>query len=317
MSLSADKYSAIRGFNYQPSYGSTGLELWQQFNAGVIDRELALGKKYFPGMNAIRFWLSWDAFQRHPRRFAANFDRALQIAHDHGLVVMPVLFNRWHDTQLDYGGIYFDHFLPGSSSLSPSLDLARPFLEAIVGAHADDARVFCWDLCNEPNPTTAYPAIEQAEYDWLAGLYARCKQTGARAPLTIGSHYGCRLGKVEAWSDLLSIHPYLFEDTPARRAEFETLLDEAVAIAQRTGKPLLATETCWGSLDDAVRVANLCYNLGELKKRRIGWLVYALHHSLVADIHRPEFGPVGIPGNLAFIEADGSLRPGHAAFNTF
>lgn len=42
-----------------------------------------------------------------------------------------------------------------------------------------------------------------------------------------------------------------------------------------------------------------------------------LHHSLIADAHRPESGPVGNPGNLAFIEADGTLRAGHEVFNEF
>ncbi len=35
------------------------------------------------------------------------------------------------------------------------------------------------------------------------------------------------------------------------------------------------------------------------------------------DAHRPEFGPVGGPGNLAFIEAGSLLRPGHGIFNEF
>jgi len=35
------------------------------------------------------------------------------------------------------------------------------------------------------------------------------------------------------------------------------------------------------------------------------------------DAHRPEFGPLGPPGNLSFIEADGSLRSGHEVFNEF
>ena len=51
--------------------------------------------------------------------------------------------------------------------------------------------------------------------------------------------------------------------------------------------------------------------------RGVGWLVYLLHHSLIADAHRPEFGPVGFPGYLGFIEADGSLRAGHDVFNDF
>ena len=36
-----------------------------------------------------------------------------------------------------------------------------------------------------------------------------------------------------------------------------------------------------------------------------------------ADAHRPEFGPLPDPGNLAFIEAHGSLRLGHQVYNEF
>ena len=99
--------------------------------------------------------------------------------------------------------------------------------------------------------------------------------------------------------------------------KWEPLLDACVAFARGKGKPLLATETCWGALDDERRVEMIHYTLGQLKKRDIGWLAYVLHHSLIADAHRPEFGPVGGPGNLAFIEANGTLRPGHEVFNNY
>ena len=98
---------------------------------------------------------------------------------------------------------------------------------------------------------------------------------------------------------------------------FERRLDEFTRFAGQAGKPLLATETCWGSTDDAQRVEIIRFTLGHLKQRGIGWLVYILHHSLIADAHRVEFGHVGEPGNLAFIEADGTLRPGHGIFNEF
>ena len=107
-------YSRIRGFNYQPSYGSHGLEIWRRFDADIVDVELARGRKYFPGMNAIRLWLSWDAFNRDAETFARSFDLALALADGHGMMVMPVLFNRWHNEVLDFGGLYLDHFLPDS-----------------------------------------------------------------------------------------------------------------------------------------------------------------------------------------------------------
>ena len=317
-------YAHLRGFNYQPSYGSSGFELWRCFDGAVIDHELGLGKRYFPGMQAIRLWLSWDAYLRGPARFASDFDAALRIAADHGLVVMPVLFNRWHDAALDYGGIYINHFLPGACWVQRP-DMFRPYLEDIVGSHAGDPRVFAWDLCNEPfsygKPPAALPEIVTAEYAWLSSLYAGCKRLGAVAPITVGIHPGHGregIAQVEPISDILSIHPYWTADSPPHlKADYERSLDSYVDFAASVRKPLLATETCWGALDDAKRVEIIRYTLGELKKREIGWLAYVLHHSLVADAHRPEFGPLSAPGNLSFIETDGTLRPGHEIYNAF
>lgn len=107
------------------------------------------------------------------------------------------------------------------------------------------------------------------------------------------------------------------DSPPHDKKDFERQLDEFVEIARIFNKPIIATETCWGSFDDAKRVEIIKYTLGELKKRNIGFLVHLLHHSLVADAHREEYGPISFPGNLSFIEADGSLRKGHEVFNEF
>lgn len=314
----------VRGFNYQPSYGTCGLELWQRFDNAVFAAELGQGKHYFPHMNAIRLWLSWDAFKRSPALIAWRFEEALRIAASYGLVVMPVLFNRWHDNTLDYGGIYLDHFYPQASWVQRP-GMFDAFLEVVVGAHASDERVLAWDLCNEPFsynvPQSELPDIARAEFAWLEGLHKQCKALGARQPITVGIHPGhgrFGLEQVEPISDVLSIHPYWTKESPHHdKAVYERLLDEYVDVSARAGKPLIASETVWGSLDDAERVEIIHYTLGELKKRGIGWLAYVLHHSLIADAHRPAFGPTSAPGNLAFIEADGTLRPGHEAFNQY
>lgn len=315
-------WSQIRGFNYQPSYGSNGFELWQKFDAREIETELARGKRYFPKMNALRWWQSWDSFVRDPKRYADHFETALRIAAKFDLVVMPVLFNRWHDTTLDYGGIYMDHFLPGSSWIYRP-NLFDAYMETIVGGHKDDPRILAWDLCNEPYSygmprEKMLPVIVEAETAWLKGLYARCKQLGAKAPVTVGIHPGVPLELVNPFADVLSIHPYwVHNDKNATKEAYEAKLDAEVAFARKVNKPLVATECCWGSLDDAVRVESIRYTLAQLKQRGIGWLVYLLHHSLIADAHGPDYGPVGFPGNLSFIQPDGSLRPGHEVFNEF
>lgn len=315
-------WAQIHGFNYQPSYGSSGFELWQKFDSQVIETELGRGKRYFPKINALRWWQSWHSFIRDPKRYADNFETTLQIADKFGLTVMPVLFNRWHDSTLDYGGIYVDHFLPKISWVYKP-NLFDAYMKSIVGGHKDDSRILAWDLCNEPYsygmPRENMPAdIVDAETAWLKGLFDSCKQLGAKAPLTVGIHPGVPLDLVNPIADVLSIHPYWIHSSKnANKAAYEKKLDDDVAFAQQVKKPLVATECCWGSLDDAVRVESVRYTLEQLKNRNIGWLVYLLHHSLIADAHGPDYGPVGGPENLSFIRPDGSLRPGHEVFNDF
>lgn len=324
-------YSQIRGFNYQPSYGRNGLELWRKFNAEAISRELGRGKEYFPCMNAIRLWLSWDAFiyadEAERGEYCDNFATALDIAADYELRVMPVLFNRWHNEHLDYGGIYVDHFLPDAwggawagHGFEGFLKRCRSFVDAVVGPHAADERILAWDLCNEPfsygnlDDDNIRPLIK-SEYAWLEEQHNHCKELGTTSPITVGTHWGTPLEWVEPISDILSIHPYWIPG--ADKKEYENHLNADLEFAGQVGKPLMSTETCWGSLNDEERVDIIRYTLGEHARRDIGWLAYLLHHSLIADAHRPCFGPVGPPGNLAFIEADGSLRPGHGILNEY
>ncbi len=318
-------YSKIRGFNYQPSYASTGFEVWRNFDAEVFATELGRGKKHFPKINSMRLWLMWDVFVREPEAFCERFEKALQICDSLGLQVMVVLFNRWHDTALDFGGIYLDHLIPGLSWLQKD-DMFQPFMEAIVGGHADDDRIFAWDLCNEPfayfvDIDDAPQDLVNYEYAWLEDMYNTCKRLGAKAPVTVAMH-GDRadnnIAKVEPISDFLSIHPYWTCDSPPQeKGEYERMLDAVLNFAEKAGKDVLATECCWGSQDDAKRAEIIRYTLGELQKRNIGFMPHLLHHSLVADAHRIEYGPLHRPGNLMFIEADGSLRPGHEVFNEF
>ena len=85
--------------------------------------EVARGKKYFPGWNVARWWLSHEAHQRDPQRFLANFEAGLGIFAEHGILVMPILFNRWRDPVCDFGGVPLDHLIPHHSAWTGVDDL--------------------------------------------------------------------------------------------------------------------------------------------------------------------------------------------------
>jgi hypothetical protein len=154
--------------------------------------------------------------------------------------------------------------------------------------------------------------VVEAEMKWLEKLYADCKRLKAEAPVTV---YPMRqFDELAHISDIFSIHPYYMGGD---KGDFERYLDSFVEKAAQARKPLIATETCWGSYDDATRAELVRYTLGELNKRQIGWLAYLLHASGVADAHAENEGAFSKAGNLAFILATGELRPGHQVAGEF
>ena len=335
----------VFGFNYDGSWGSSGLDAWAHHDHGLMTIEIARGKSYFPEWNTARWWLSQDAYQRNPARFLANFEAGLSIFASHGIGVIPVLFNRWRDPVCDFGGVQLEHLIPWASPWSgddglfstvdgkdrtPAVveDLFAAYLSDVVGSHAQDSRIYCWDLCNEPlmgnyvdDPDSI---LRQGELRWLQWVAAKCRALGASQSLTIGNYPGLTAIELTTpFVDIVSFHPYYIwnGDPKARQVSskegFEAFVDSAVKVAQAAGKGLIANETVWGARDDAKHVEVIRYTLGVLKQRGIGFTVHALHHSLIADLHRDEYGPVGWPETLHFIEADGKLRTGHEAFNEF
>lgn len=322
-------YSKVRGFNYQPSYGTTSLENWVNYNPEIAELELRRGKALFPGFNTVRYWLSWDAYIRKPEAFRENFEKSLQIAERLGIKVIPCLLNRWHDSSgYDNGGVNLENF-----AMPESWAYYRPFyleyVRDIVSAHRGDPRILVWDLCNEPfsylTVTEQLKPFIQTELDWLTELYCAVKELDQKTPVGVSIHHGHGregMERINSVSDVLLIHPYFVCDKetifdPELRREYLESVDMMCAFGEEVGKPMLVTETCWGALTDADRVDIIRFTLDTLSAHHLGFVVHALHYSKIADLHYEEDGLVGHSYNLAFTNKDGTIRPGHEIFNNY
>jgi len=320
-------FSKVRGFNYQPSYGCTNFENWLYFKPDVVADELKNGKRLFPGMNTVRLWLDLYAYQHEPNQFVQNFETALSICDSLGLKVMVVLFNRWHDQVCDCGGIYYNHFLPVAGFNEHHRKHADNYIESVVGAHAKDERIIAWDICNEPftfgGDEELGKMLDKYEAIWMREHYAKCKQAGATQPVTFSPTIVSpeETEKYDDISDVYLIHPYFFySDEEYENTKLETcvsLLKDMSDLAKRHKKQICTTETCWGSMDDNTRVGMIRITMEAHREVGMGWIAHALYHSRVADLHDATDGPIGVPGNLAFVRKDGTIRPGHEIINEY
>ena len=319
----------IHGFNYQPSYSACAFDTWRRFDSETFNRELGIGKRHFPKMNVVRIWLSWNAWCASPTAFTDAFSKALDICEKYALMVVPVLYNRWHDSKMDCDGIYIDHFLPGSSWLLKYGLPGRDYTSAIGKAFGNDERILAWDLCNEPFAYTDSKMKElllEHELAWLKTVNGDLRGGGIVQPVGVGTWNMDWDPIVNEFVDCFLTHAYFrlpadMEGKPIPEEaidHFGERLQKALDYANSVGKPLFITETCWGSFDDAFRAQLIEATISQCVEKKVGFLAHALFESDFADIHRPSLGRLSPDiGHLEFIRKDGTIRPGHDIINKY
>ena len=309
----------VRGFNYHPTYSYGSLEDWLLFDEEVWRRELTEGKKFFPGMNTIRIWLSWNAFCRLQGRFIEHIKCVINICKDLDLYIIPCLFNRWHDPMVNRDSIYIDHFLPNSSWLHKYGSLFEDYVDALCQAFGKEERILVWDICNEPFAYNGdFPmreTVQQYELAWLHRMASRMRSNNVTQPLGIGSTGG---EAMEVFGDICDVYLTHLYYTGGDLAKFEQRVVRFVEESKKNGKPLIVSECCWGSLEDKRRAELIRAALSVFVKYEIGFVAHALQYCGCADLHDPCDGRVSPEiGNLCFIKKDGSLREHHEIFNAF
>lgn len=295
-------YSAIRGFNYLPSYASNLQLLWTHYDDAVWDREVGWSKRF--GSNMLRLWLDWHAYIAMEDEFFEVLDSALAELAKHNIQAMLVLFNRWHNSRWPMGGVGDRDLIKGAYEFSQF----APYVQGLLQRFGSDERVAIWDLCNEPQAPHLETQINFLEYLWLARV-ANWVRQDSDIPITIGTEMGDNVRIFAPLVDVISIHPYT-----RVRGDIEQVCADHVAMAADFGKPLICTETGTGSFDDVERGEHVRLDVETFRRYEIGWLLCHLMEGrfTTASQARADHNALH-PGQglLPFMLKDGRTRPGH------
>ncbi len=239
------------GFNYVTSTAVNSTEMWQTstFDVGTIEREMGWAEKY--GYNCARIFLPFIVWEAEGDQFLKNVDIVLNICAAHKIKVIPVLFDDCAFAGLEpYIGPQRDplpltHNSGWTPSPGPSLarnpkkhDQLQLYVQEIIKAHLDDARILFWDLYNEPGNNNQ--GLESRPLLSLA--FDLAFEVGPTQPLTAGAWgrlNGGALPEVSelddmciARSDIVTYHQY---------AKPEEMI-EGMATYLVTGYPVICTE---------------------------------------------------------------------------
>ncbi|HVN69831.1 MAG TPA: beta-galactosidase [Candidatus Binatia bacterium] len=194
----------LLGINYWPR--QSAMYMWQRFDVAAIGEDMARIKSL--GLDAVRFFLMWDAFQPEPGRMdddaLRRFDAVMDRIADAGLRAMPTLFCG-HMSGVNWlpawsleretvkgrfrtiaGGAVVERQI-GDFYADPELVRAQVFFARRVGERVrDHPALLGWDLGNEFS-NVREPATPDDAARWSARLTETLLDVSG-APVSGGMH---------------------------------------------------------------------------------------------------------------------------------
>jgi hypothetical protein len=285
------------GSNFIPSTAINQLEMWQveTFDTATISRELGWASSI--GMNSARVFLHDLLYQQDSIGFLNRMDVFLTIANRHGIKIMFVFFDSVWDPFPSLGkqrdplpGVHNSGWVqsPGKWALLDSSQYPRleAYVKGVIHRFANDNRVFCWDLWNEPDNMNGEPyrskepALKVAlvtnlmskVFEWARGEHPSQPLTACIWDVSASNDKWVReLQRVEVEnSDIITFHNY------GDAASFQMLANSL----KKFNKPMICTEFMArgaGSTFDAI--------LPLAKKMNIGAMCWGLVNGKTNTIH--------------------------------
>lgn len=254
-----DNQPWLVGANFNPSTAINQLEMWQEetFDPETIDKELGWAEDI--GMNTMRVYLHDLLHKNDPEGLYKRMDEFLEIADNHGIKTLFVLFDSCWDPFPEAGEqrdpkphVHNSGWVqsPGQEVLQDSsqYDRLEKYVRETIGEFKNDDRILGWDVWNEPDNMTG-PSYEDVEIPnkvelvlpLLKDAFGWARAANPTQPLTSGVWIGDwsdpenmePMHKMQLeQSDIITFHNY---DSPK---DFEKKIKDL----QRYGKPILCTE---------------------------------------------------------------------------
>ncbi len=259
-----NQYEWLAGCNFNPSTAINQLEFWQEesFDPETIDRELGWSADL--GFNLHRVYLHNLLWVQDSPGFLKRLDDYLSLADKHHIKTMFVLLDDvWHPIPKPGKQPYpIPHIhnsgwvqAPGAEALGNMArhDELKGYIQGVVARFANDERVICWDVYNEPSNVAGQPERKELEVKdkhiyslaLLKKVFAWCRAVDPSQPLTCGVWKG----NVDHWgkpdslppldrfmieqSDVISFHGY---DSSTE------MVQKKIDQLKTYGRPILCTE---------------------------------------------------------------------------
>jgi hypothetical protein len=228
----------VRGAMYLPARAMNSFQMWHTYERGVTERDMGFADRL--NLNAIRTWLSYEAWQEDRASFGRALDHFLSTADSRDIRVLLGVFEgvgrpptpqNLHDTDPWTGTSVWS---PGKRVMrnADEWDGPKRFTDWVMNRYRDDRRVLAIEVMNEPGwrPWKKRFAREMFEY---------ARQRRGDVPLTVGATSFANATDYYDWGvDVIQFH-YNYPNTTDI---YSGVLQQATELERSVNMPVWLTE---------------------------------------------------------------------------
>ncbi|MBE6936562.1 MAG: hypothetical protein E7458_08755 [Ruminococcaceae bacterium] len=257
-------YSSLRGFNYTQPDSWNDYVFWSNYHHDVIERDMGYAERLH--LNSARIFLPFRCYKENPQQFLANVKDFIRTAWAHGVSTNPIVY---------FGCSFIENevrsFEPDETGLRPLsqtiLDptcwvVGEKYFDDLYAAIGQEEGLLFWDISNEPGYTNNFvtwydeePSYNQdfREKPNLEVLRERQEKTWefirhfCKYVKSVDPDHDIGIGNIFIWETEASrtaelVDVIVFHDYSATRARLRGVLEDAIALGKKYGKPVVDNE---------------------------------------------------------------------------
>ena len=209
-------------------------------------------------LNSTRVWLRQREYERNPEEYVKRVVNYVRTCNEHGVSVMPILFNGSFPQLLQKG----------------AMESGEKYVTAMVNALKNEEGLLMWDIMNEPRMNDYYrkapPEEQEKRSNEIAGFNRHfiqfVKAIDPVNAVTVGYWLPEFCEKTADVVDVISFHDYL--ETRSRVEESYAIAEE---VSKKYNKPLINSELgALGRSNPYDMALEIC------EEHHVGWYVFDL-----------------------------------------
>ena len=287
-------YAEIKGFNYTQPNAVHDREFWKNYSHDIVDRDMGYAERL--GLNSARIFLSYQAYRSDPDRFIADVRDFIRTAWKHGVSTNPIVY---------FGAFFYpfeEEFAPvEGESLRPLPKTIRTpeswhegeiYFDRLYEAVGSEPGLLFWDVSNEPGYTDQFVTWydEEPKYvqDFRPGVPDMKELRDKQEKTWEFVRHFCRyikekdpdhdigVGNIFIWETEPSrtaelVDVIVFHDYSATRARLREVLETALELGKKYGKPVVDNEMCCLARANPYDMAIELHN-----EYGVGWYLFEL-----------------------------------------